>query len=209
MSAKRVFYGMLGGICVLILLCGAATYFASRMLVKEGDGLLSLKLEKAVLAKQSDSLAQAKKDIAQYSELETIAKTVVPQEKDQARTVLELVKLANESGISITSIEFPESLLGEAARKVGKSESRSSVPMVDSNTTQLTALANLKGVYVMEISLQSDQNKPVTYTQLLNYLRKLETNRRTAQVIDLAIKPSPDNRNQVTFSLKLNSYVKP
>jgi hypothetical protein len=209
MSAKRVFYGMLAGTLVLILICVAATYFASQLLVKEGNSLLDLKLQKAVLAKQSDSLAKAKEDIAKYSELEVIAKTVVPQEKDQARTVLELVQLANESGISITSIDFPQSLLGQAAKKSAKKDSKAPVVMVDSNTTQLTALDNLKGVYSMEISLQSNQNQPVTFAQLLDYLRRLEKNRRTAQVIDLAITPSATNRNLVTFTLKLNSYVKP
>jgi hypothetical protein len=209
MSAKRVFYGMLAGTLVLILICVAATYFASQLLVKEGNSLLDLKLQKAVLAKQRDSLAKAKEDIAKYSELEVIAKTVVPQEKDQARTVLELVQLANESGISITSIDFPQSLLGQAAKKSTKKDSKAPVVMVDSNTTQLTALDNLKGVYSMEISLQSNQNQPVTFAQLLDYLRRLEKNRRTAQVIDLAITPSATNRNLVTFTLKLNSYVKP
>jgi hypothetical protein len=209
MSSKRVFYGMLVSVALLVVLCGAMTYLASRMLVKEGNVLLDLKLEKAVLGKQSASLAQAKQDIAKYTELETIAKTVVPQEKDQARTVLELVSLANESGINITSISFPESLLGEAAKKSTKKDSKAPVATVDSNTTQLVALENPKGVYAMEISLESDQTSPITYDQLLDYLKKLEKNRRTAQVVDLAIRPSRENRNLVTFTLILNSYVKP
>ena len=52
---------------------------------------------------------------ANYSPLEKIAKIVVPQDKDQAKAVLEIVKIAGESGIKPTAINFPVSTLGNAA----------------------------------------------------------------------------------------------
>jgi hypothetical protein len=210
MNAKRAFFAMLGGIILLVGLCAVGTYFAYKKITAEGSTLMGLKLESAILEKQSGALAQAKKDIAKYEELESIAKTVVPQEKDQARTTLEILNSAQESGISISGVEFPESLLGEAAKKTTKSStSKTPAKTVDSNTTQLTPLEGLKGVYTMEIRVQSDQNQPIAYQQLLDYLRRLEKNRRTAQVRDITILPSSTNRNLVSFTLVLNSYVKP
>lgn len=203
MKAKRVFFAMVGAVILLIALCGAGTYFANRLLKAEGDRVFEHKLEKAVLDKQSAALTQAKKDIAEYEGLEKIAKSIVPQEKDQARTVLEIVKLANESGISISSITFPESLLGEV-KKGGKTSGNT-----DPNTTQLTPVTDIKGLFVMEINVQSDQEKPISYTQLLDYLKKLESNRRTAQVTSISIQPSSTNRNLISFTLVLNSYVRP
>jgi hypothetical protein len=213
MNAKRAFFAMLGSIVFLVGLCAAGTYLAFTMLTNEGQRLLDLKLEDAVLDKQNSSLVQAKKDIAEYEGLEMIAKTVVPQEKDQARTTLELINLAAQSGITISSIEFPESLLGEAAKK-SKSKTTTDgttapVKTVDSNTTQLTPLTNLKGVYTMEIQVESDSAQPISYDQLLTYLKLLENNRRTAQVRNISISPSTENRNEISFSLVLNSYVKP
>ncbi|MBA2279097.1 hypothetical protein H0V99_01485 [Candidatus Saccharibacteria bacterium] len=209
MTAKRTYFVMVGVVILLIAICGAGTYFANKMLQKEGNKLLALKLEKAVLDRQSSALAQAKADITEYEELEKIAKTVVPQEKDQAKTVLELVKIAQESGINLTSIEFPESKLGEVIKKGTKPTAAKQQNTVDSNTTQLTELEDLKGVYAMEIKVQSDKEKPISYVQLLEYLKRLEKNRRTAQVIDINIQPSETDRNLVTFSLVLNTYVRP
>ncbi|MDQ3123947.1 MAG: hypothetical protein M3Q14_04685 [bacterium] len=202
MTAKRLYFAMVGAVIFLVLLSAGGTYFANKMLKTEGQKLLDQKLEQAVLDRQSAALAQARQDITQYEELEKIAKSIVPQEKDQSRTVLEIIKLAEEAGISISSIDFPESLLGEISK--GKT-----VKTIDNNTTQLTPLEKPKGVYVMEISISSDIDKPISYPQLLNYLKKLEKNRRTAQVVDLSIQPSEDDRNLVTFSLVINSYVRP
>lgn len=203
MNARKFFFVMLGAILLLIGLCGAGTYFANKLLSSQGDKLVEQKLEKAVLDKQSDALVQAKKDIAEYEELEKIAKSIVPQEKDQAVTVLEIIQLADESGVAISSIQFPESLLGEVKQQ-GKATAST-----DPNTTQLTPVKELKGVYVMEINVQSDQAKPISYAQLLDFLTRLESNRRTAQVTSLSITPSERNRNLVTFTLTLNSYVRP
>ncbi len=207
MTSKRVYFAMLAGIVLLVGLCAAGTYFANKLIVSEGSKLHELKLEDAVVDKQVTNLAQAKKDIAKYEELEAIAKAVVPQEKDQARTVLELVNLASESGINILSVQFPESELGVLAK--GVKAGTKNAKTVDSSTTQLTALDSPKGVYSMEITVQADQEDPVLFDQLIAYLQKLEKNRRTAQVSDIAITPSETNRREVTFSLTLTSFVKP
>lgn len=220
MSSKKVFFAMLGSILLLVCLCGAGTYFANKMLAAEGKTLYDLKLEQAVLDKQEGALTQAKKDIAEYEELESIARTVVPQEKDQARTTLEILALAKEAGVPIVSVTFPESQLGDIIKKKAEAktdengEQTAPAPkpkevQVDSNTTQLTAVTGIKGLYTMEIQVTTDAEKPVRYAQLLDYLERLENNRRTAQVKNISITPSPENRNLVSFTLTLNSYVRP
>lgn len=205
MSSKRAFFIMLGVIVLLIGLCGGATYLSSQLITAEGDKLYDLKLQSAVATRQAQALDQAKKDIEKYEELEQIAKTVVPQEKDQARTVLELVNLANEAGIEIVSVEFPQSELGRAGSGRGAARNR----IVDSNTTQLVALDRPKGVYSMEIRVQADPTIAIRYSQLIDYLQKLENNRRTAQVTNISVSPSEQDRSRVTFSIRLNSFVKP
>jgi hypothetical protein len=210
MNPKRFYFVLIATIALLIVLCGVGTYFAKGILEKQGQELQAVKLEEAVLARQQKALAQAKKDIAQYEELEKITRSVVPQEKDQATTVRELVAIAEESKINIASIEFPESKLGEVIKKSKSSSSSSKQEKtVDSNTTQLTEVEGLKGVYAMEIKVTSDNERPVSYSQLLAFLQRLEKNRRTAQVVDISIQPSEDNRSLVTFSITLNTYVRP
>jgi hypothetical protein len=211
MNSKKAFLGMIGVIALLVLLCGASTYFGYTLIVKEGDKLEAAKLDAEVADKKHQLLDQAIRDIEEYQELNNIAKTVVPQEKDQARTVLELVELAKESGISIVSVQFPASELG-VVKKKGKSSgpatARGGATEAD-GLTQLTEVEGLKGVYEMSINVQADPEQQITYDQLIAYLRKLENNRRTAQVSNIVITPDEDNTNNVSFSLTLKSFVRP
>lgn len=203
LNSKKVFY-ILVGVLVLILIASiTATIYGTSMLEKTGDTLLERKLENTALSKDEKSLAQAKRDIEKYKELEHVAKSIVPQEKDQARTVRELVSLAQQSGIQIETISFPASDLGQT-KKPAKGQKAA-----PAGTTQLTPVEGLSGVYAMPIDVQVSSEAPVTYNQVLRFLEKLEQNRRTSHVTDLTISPSEENRNIVTFSLQINAYIKP
>lgn len=178
------------------------TYQGAAMLQSKGDTLTELKLENQVLSDKEQALVQAKKDIVKYAELEGIAKSIVPQEKDQARTVREIVAIAGQAGIPLSTIQFPESALG-IVQKNAKTKASTST------TSQLTPVDGVKGLYAMEITVISDPEKPVSYDQLLNMLRRLEQNRRTAHVTNLSITPSNEDRDAVTFTLTLTVYIKP
>lgn len=82
MSTKKIYFGMIGltsllGICIFITL-----FSALNILKSHSDGLTEVKLENRVLENQQASLLKAKRAIAKYSELNDIAKTVVPKDKD-------------------------------------------------------------------------------------------------------------------------------
>jgi hypothetical protein len=211
MNSKRVFFIMLGGIVIIVGLCAAGIYFANKMILDEGKTLKEYKLQDSVTKNQTTILQQAIKDIKEYEELEKIAKAVVPQEKDQARTVLELVNLAQESQVSIVSVTFPESELGNINKNIKSTDNDDKAAKNTStgNTSQLTPLKNLKGVYTMEIKVESDTKQPVSFDKLISYLQKLEKNRRTAQVTSIDIIPEDNDRSLITFTLTLNSFVKP
>jgi hypothetical protein len=203
MSSKRIFYVLIA-VCVL-LIAGMlfATYQGAALLQAKGDSLLELKLENEVLADKQLELVQARKDIQTYAELESIAKSIVPQEKDQARTIREIVAIADESGVPLSTIQFPESALGVVQKKSSSKKS------VDSTTSQLTAVEGTKGLYAMQITVTSNPDEPVKYSQMLDMLRRLEQNRRTAHVTNLSITPSETDRNAVTFTLTVTVFIKP
>src|SRR4051812_12603966 len=100
MNSKRVFYLMIGCLAVLVAAILGCTYLANGMLEKRAHLLSELKVQDAVLAEEQTGLARAKKDTAAFTPLQKIAKTIVPQDKDQAETVREIVKIASESGIT-------------------------------------------------------------------------------------------------------------
>ncbi len=215
MNPKRVFLVMVG---VLVLLGGltiAGVILGDNLLQHKSKQLIGLKADNRTLEAQQTSLVQAKKDIDKYSDLEKIAKAVVPQEKDQARTVREIVNIASASNVKIASITFPTSELGKVQPKATPStesgdKNATPAPVVTvPPLTQVKPVDNIKGLYHLEITIQSDTNTPVPYSKLIEFLNRLEQNRRTAQVSGINIQPSAKSRDLVTFNLVLDVYIKP
>jgi len=220
---SRKLYIALSVVTVLFVGFGITVLqYGSGILKKKSNDITAIKVENLALDEQQKSLIQTKKDIEKFSELESITKTIVPQEKDQARTVRELIKISNESGTKITNISFPVSTLGQAVKKpvttqeggdqksgtdVQKPAQESTTPTPQ--TTQVKPVEGINGVYQMEISLQSDSTSPVPYESLVLFLAKLEQNRHTSQVSSLTVTPFTDNRDLVTFNIIINVYIKP
>ncbi len=215
MSSKRMFYVLSASITLLTAIGIAGAVFGNSLLQKSANQLTDLKLETNVIDEQQNSLVQANRDIEKYSDLEKIAKTVVPQEKDQARTVREIIKFADETGVPIKSVTFSASDLGAAVPAApsttsaeGETASKpatSAAPPV----SQVTPVEGIKGLYQMKISIQNDKDSQVKYQSLINFLKKLEQNRRTSQVTNVSINPDPKNRNLLTYSMTINVYIKP
>lgn len=221
MNSKRLFFVLIGLVALLGIGGIASVYFGNDQLKRKSQQLRQLKIESGSLEEQQKALIQAKKDIDRYSELEKIAKSIVPQEKDQARTIREIVKLAADHGIRIGSITFPASTLGQAAAAKpatpapadpGNGAAGSpATPAATAapTTTQVKAVEGIAGVYQMEVNVQADSASPVTYQQLLDFLKSLEQSRRTSQVSNLTVTPDQKKRNMVTFSLVINVHIKP
>lgn len=193
LSTKHLYYGLIG-ICVLAFMALFAGAFAvDKVLARRGEEVREARLDSLVLEEEQRRLAKAKADITKYESLAEIAKLIVPQDKDQSQTVREIVKIAQEHNISLSSISFPSSSLG------GKNSDRS----------QLTQVKNIKGVYSLEITIDSSGGQPALYDDFLRFLKALERNRRTALVKSIALHPEKDDPAKLTFSLKLVEYIKP
>jgi len=197
MNAKKIYFLMLGASALLTVGIVISLLLSITVLKKHSEGLVSVKLENRVLDEQQASLAAAKKSIETYADLDKIARAVVPQDKDQANTVRSLSYIADGLGIKLSAINFPPSTLGQ------------SVKSKKNTVTQVTPVLGLKNVYEMPITIQSDTSSPISYEKFLDFLAKLETNRRTAQVTNITILPTASDRNKLTFSLGLSTYIKP
>lgn len=216
MNSKRMHVLMIG--CVVVLFGGllAVIYFGDQILQTKSKKLVELKLDNKVIDEQQIALRQANKDIEKYAELDKIARQIVPQDKDQAKTVREIMKIAEQSGIKLSAINFPASNLGQATPKAapssddsnknsGNTPAKPTTPPV----TQVKPADGVPGLYTMEITIQQDSNKPIPYSRLIDFLSRLENNRRTAQVTSVTIQPNTQDRSKLTFNLIVNVYIKP
>lgn len=197
MNSKIFSYIMIG---VVIILSGGIlgiTFSGKTLLDKQSQKLSDARAQDQVINQQEVSLAQAKSDILKYDQLDEIAKAIVPQDKNQAKTVREINNIAAESGVNLQQINFNTSDLGIPGNKTtGK-------------LTQVKPVEGIEGVYSLEITVSSGEASPVPYYKFLDFLERLESNRRTAHVSSIIVTPSENNKNDVNFSLVLNVYLKP
>ena len=216
MNSKRAYFLMLAVVGLLTVAIFGSAYEAKGVLSKKSTQLVGLKANLQGYQVQEASLVQAKKQIVTYNDLYHIAKAVVPENKNQAETVRQIVKLAADNSITLGSISFPSSTLGTGP---SGSAAPSSKPMLGAPTksvsvgnpdlSQLTPIAGSPGVYVLQITVASDSTQPASYSQLISFLSALEHNRLTAEVTSVNIVPDTTLVNRFSFTLSLNSYIKP
>lgn len=176
----------------------ACAYGANAVLQKQSDTLVGLKASNLATENERAQLVKNKADIAKYHDLNEIAKSVVPQDKDQAQAVREIVNIANQSGINkLSSIAFPPSTLGGTKVKTSN------------GLTQVTPVKGVPGVYDLQITITQANTDPVPYSSFTNFLTKLEQNRRTAQVSNITVQPDAKNPNMVSFTLVIDEFIKP
>lgn len=217
MNSKRAYFLLLGVAGILVLAIIGAAYESKQILATKSIQLVSLKASLTGYNQQQTQLIQAKKDISTYDQLYKIAKVVVPENKNQAETVRQIVKLAADNAIMLGSISFPSSNLGTGpAGVVAPSADKPTLTgpapksaVGNSNLSQLTPVTGSPGVYVLQITVASDSTKPASYSQLISFLSALEHNRLTAEVTTVNIVPDSTLPDRFSFTLSLNSYIKP
>ena len=200
MNSKRLYFTLLVVIFLLAAGLVSGAYEADKLLQGQSNKLVNDRLQTAVLAQQQIALSEAKQDIKKYQVLSNIAKSIVPQDKDQAQTVREIVNLANENGIILGSVNFPTSSLG-----AGPNGKTTTSPQL----SQLVPVPGIAGVYSLAITVESDPNHVVPYGSFIDFLTALEHNRRTALVTGITIQPNEKDRSKLSFTLILNEYIKP
>lgn len=220
MNGQRVYYLMIGLITILVIGLFAGAYETNSLLGSQATSLTKLKAKSKALGKEQQSLISAKRQIKANSDFNAIATSIVPQDKDQAKAVREIVNIASNNGIALGSITFPASTLGASVAPVpGASSAAGKAPAKpfansgsnskSSALSQLQPVKNIPGVYDLQIMVSGDPSQSVDYNQFISFLADLEHNRRTAQVSAITLSPDPKNAKNLTFSLTLDEYIKP
>jgi hypothetical protein len=206
---------LIGVICLLFVALIGGTFATNKLLTSRATVLTSSKAKNQALSQEQVSLTKAKKDLKTYADLQTIARAVVPEDKNQAEAVREIVNIAADHNITLATINFPASTLGATATGSASSPSPTAVaPKVNVNSkanglSQLVAVPSIPGVYELPITIVSETTKPVAYDRFIGFLSALEHNRRTAQVSSITITPSATNRGSLSFTLSIKEYIKP
>lgn len=199
MTSKRLYFILVAVIGLLIVGFLGGAYGANLVLQQQAQTVLKARSKSASLEQQQVQLNKAKASITKYKEVGDIAKSIVPQDKDQAQAVREIVNIAAQHGVQLGTITFPTSTLGAttAGAKAG------------SKLSQLKPAPGISGVYTLQITVQADSTRPADYNKFIDFMAALERNRRTALVSGITLQPDNKSPHLVSFTLTVDEYIKP
>lgn len=209
MNSKRAFYLLVAGVALGVIGLFGVGIGANYILTKQATKLATSKADNEAAQKLQEKLRKDKQDLIKYKDLNEAARAIVPQDKSQAQTVREIVRLAEESGISkLSSVTFPASDLG-TKKTTGDSTAPSAAAGRTNKVTQATPVKDIPGVYLLPITITQDATAAVSYSTFTTFLKKLEQNRRTAQIYSVAVTPDAKGTDGVSFTIIINEYIKP
>jgi hypothetical protein len=199
MTSKKVYFGIIGLLIFLGMGILLSAHEANTLLEKQSSTLITLKAKNQALSLDQKQLIQDNEDIAKYADLNTIAQSVVPQDKDQAEAVREIVNLAAQSGITqLSSITFPASTLGNGT-----------TIKTSGGLTQVTPVDGIPGVFDLQITITQANTSEVPYNDFTTFLARLEQNRRTAEVSSITVQPDQKQPNMISFTLVIDEFIRP
>jgi len=203
---RLILAGSLALLCLAFLI---VTFKGISLLEKKSNDMVQLKAQSQKAQSQLNNLQIAKKEVQKYSYFKAVASNVIPGDKDQAQAVLEVYQIASQSGIALQSVTFPASTLG-----VSGTESATGTGASKAAVTQAKPVAGIPGLYSLELTItpQVGNNVPVsqqvTYAKMLDFFKRIENNRRTAQITRIDIQPAQGNSG-LSFVLTINVFIKP
>ena len=216
MSQNHMRLVLLGALAGVSLAFFIIIFSGLGILSAKNQRLIELKQQIKTVDAQSANLATSKKQVEQYAYFNDIAKSVLPSDKDQAQAVLDIFSLADQSGIAIASITFPASSLG--AKTAAPASNNAATAPRASAISQAKAVEGIAGLYSLELIISPQtgtgvpDTKQVTYPKLLDFLGRIEHNRRTAQITQVNIQPQGggnDPSQFINFTVTINIFMKP
>ncbi len=199
------------GLVFFIIVIGGLSFLSAKT-----QELIELEQRSRTVDAQSSNLAASKKQVEQYAYFNDIAKTVLPSDKDQAQAVLDIFSLADQSGIAIASVTFPASSLGTKA--TAPASNNAATAPTASVISQAKLVEGIAGLYSLELTISPQTGpgvpdaKQVTYSKLLDFLGRIEHNRRTAQITQVNIQPQGSDSGPtqfINFTMTINIFMKP
>ena len=214
LDSKKLRLVLISSLILATLAFFGVAFYGLSVLGGKSRSLVNLKVQSQAGYNQLANLVQSKKDVEKYAYFKSVAQTVIPNDKNQAQAVLEINQMANASGISIQSITFPASTLGTGAAVTTPTQKDATSASPATALTQAKPVTGIPGLYSLELTITPESGKDVpadqqvTYAKMLDFLKRIENNRHTAQISAVSIQPASDN-SSLSFTLVINVFIKP
>lgn len=189
-SPKKVFYGLLG-LVGLIIAGGAGTFYLfDTQLSKLNQDVSKLLAEQEAIGNQITLFEDAEEKIEELSFVQDLSDEVLPSSKQQANVVAELKKFIVDAGLQFDSVTFSGSELGSGGL----------------NLSQTQAQSGLAGVRILPATAVIRAG--ASYSQVIDLLRTIENNQRKMQVTDIALTPESGASTFSSITVQIDVYVR-
>lgn len=222
MTSKKVRNLLIGLIALGLAVFIIISFIGISTLNKKSRTMVEQKVKSANVDAQLINLSRAKQDVEKYKTFNDIAKTVIPNDKNQVQAIADIFQIAEEVGILLQSVSFPNSTLGAKPSSVpaasASGQATAAAPATSSAISQAKPFPGVPGLYSLELTITPQggetipANKQVTYQKFIAFLNAIENNRRTAQITQVTIHPVNTNNSTaefINFTLMLNIFIKP
>lgn len=184
MKPKQFFFGLLGGLLVLLVAGGAGYYFAvTQLKASSGDLVTQLSNQQA----EDDQISTLQEEEGQYNHeivpILSLIDEALPRDKKQTEILAQLQNIATSVGLQISSVTMP-------------------APAGLPNATSQTTKDKGSSVLALPISFQIGG----TYPQLQMFTQKVENLNRFTNITNLVISHGTTG---ITYSMQVNAYIMP
>lgn len=181
--AKRVFMILVGVNLLMVGAIAGSFTMANKIAAQKSAQIADTKADIQTNDQAISDFKALQKSIDANKEISDIAAEVLPQDKEQSAALAELNQFSKSAGVPIRQVSF--------------------LPGKDG----LTSPSNLKGVSVLSVTVHCEASQ---YSQLLNFLKKIESNRRRMQVTSVGLAPSDKTAGLLDrIDLSIDIYLKP
>ncbi|MDX1765585.1 MAG: hypothetical protein R3313_01380 [Candidatus Saccharimonadales bacterium] len=197
-NPKKVFFGMLGVIGLIVLAGLGVFYYADSLFANNAREIADLKADDAILEEKIRKGREIEQQLNDIAFLEPVIEEVLPSVKEQSNLIGELSKIEAQTGITLLNINFPGSDIGD-----------------EGSNPDLTQTEDLESIGTVKLLPVTTSFECVSFEQLLNFLEKTEENRRKMQVSSISINRRADPNDafcdvgSLDVNLIIGVYVNP
>lgn len=190
-TSKKAFKGMLIVIAASAALSIGLFYITDQNLQKRSKEISELRAQEEISQQQITIYEDARKKIDELAYIDELAQEVLPTSKDQANVIAEIRGFGIKSGVSVDTISFN-----------GVTTQGDNLDL-----SQTKEFEGVSGVRILPAQLLLAPD--ASYNSLLQFLERIEQNRRKIQVVGLSLTPNPENRTTFsTITIDINIFLK-
>ena len=185
MNAKKVMYMMFGALG-LVVAAGVGLYsLLGAQLEQYSAGIQTKQAKLSANERQLATTQQAAGKLKELNDVEQAIDKIIPAAKAQSDAVADVTALAAKSNVSVESISFASST-GE-----------------DNLGLSQTVDSELAGLRKLPVTVRGEGS----YSELLNFIKRVENNQRKATIGSINISPQPSS-NDYDANMVINFYVR-